>query len=88
LFSKYLEKGQCDTNFNGTSLAATMVRWFEGEVNQGLLPMTISEEESNLFRACHLLNCDEGQGNSKWCNTQKKRNKPVGDRDHEVLGMR
>jgi hypothetical protein len=23
-----------------TSLAATMVRWFEGGVNQGLLPMT------------------------------------------------
>jgi hypothetical protein len=38
-----------------------MVRWFEGGVNQGLLPMTISEEESNLFCACHLLNCDEGQ---------------------------
>jgi hypothetical protein len=29
---------------------------------QGLLPMTISEEESNLFCAFHLLNCDEGQG--------------------------
>jgi hypothetical protein len=25
---------------------------------------------------------------SKWCKTQKKRNKPVGDRNHEVLGMR
>jgi hypothetical protein len=25
---------------------------------------------------------------SKWCKTQKKRNKPVGDEDHEVLGMR
>jgi hypothetical protein len=25
---------------------------------------------------------------SKWCKTQKKRNKPVGDRDHVVLGMR
>jgi hypothetical protein len=25
----------------------------------GLLPMTISEE---AFCACHLLNCDEGQG--------------------------
>jgi hypothetical protein len=24
---------------------------------------------------------------SKWCKSQKKRNKPVGDRDHEVLGM-
>jgi hypothetical protein len=24
--------------------------------------MTISEEESNLFCACQLLNCDEGQG--------------------------
>jgi hypothetical protein len=36
-------------------LAATMVRWFEGGVNQGLLPMTISDEESNLFCACHLL---------------------------------
>jgi hypothetical protein len=24
--------------------------------------MPISEEESNLFCACHLLNCDEGQG--------------------------
>jgi hypothetical protein len=24
---------------------------------------------------------------SKWCKTQKKRNKPVVDRDHEVLGM-
>jgi hypothetical protein len=45
-----------------TSLAATMVRWFEGGVNQGLLSMTISEEESNLFCACHLLSCDEGQG--------------------------
>jgi hypothetical protein len=30
-------------------------------VNQGLL---LSEEESNLFCACHLLNCDEGQGQS------------------------
>jgi coproporphyrinogen III oxidase len=49
-------------NNENTSLAATMVRWFEGGVNQGLLPMTISEEESNLFCACHLLNCDEGQG--------------------------
>jgi hypothetical protein len=37
-----------------TSLAATMVRWFEGGVNQGLLPMT-SEEESNLFCACHFI---------------------------------
>jgi hypothetical protein len=45
-----------------TSLAATMVRWCEGGVNLGLLPMTISEEESNLFCASHLLNCDEGQG--------------------------
>jgi hypothetical protein len=47
-----------------TSLAVTMVRWFEGRVNQGLLPMRISDEESiyNLFCACHLLNCDEGQG--------------------------
>jgi hypothetical protein len=53
-----------------TSLAATMIRWFEGWVNQGL-------EESNLFCACHLLNCDEGQGqwyhrllvHSKWCKT-------------------
>jgi hypothetical protein len=45
-----------------TSLAATMVRWFEVGVNQGLLPMTISEEQSNLFCACHLLNCDEGEG--------------------------
>jgi hypothetical protein len=45
-----------------TSLAATMVRWFEGGVNQGLLPMTISDEESNLFCACPLLNCDKGQG--------------------------
>jgi hypothetical protein len=25
---------------------------------------------------------------SKWCKTQKKRNKHVGDRYHEVLGMR
>jgi hypothetical protein len=58
-----------------------MVRWCEGEVNQGLLPMTISEEESILFCACHLLNCDEGQAminhrllvHSKWCNTEKKR---------------
>jgi hypothetical protein len=40
-----------------TSLAETMVRWFEGGVNQGLLPMTISEEESS----CHILNCDEDQ---------------------------
>jgi hypothetical protein len=38
-----------------TSLAATMIRWCEGGVNQGLLPMT-SEEESNLFCAFHLLN--------------------------------
>jgi hypothetical protein len=44
------------------SPAATMVRWFEGRVNQGLLPMKISEEESNLFCACHLLKCYEGQG--------------------------
>jgi hypothetical protein len=30
-------------------------------VNQGLLPMTISdEEESNSFSGCQLLNCDEG----------------------------
>jgi hypothetical protein len=36
-----------------TSLAATMVRWFEGGVNQGQLPMIISEEEGNLFCACH-----------------------------------
>jgi hypothetical protein len=50
-----------------TSLAGKMVCWCEGgsDSNQGLLPsnsMTISEEESNLFCACHLLNCDEGQG--------------------------
>jgi hypothetical protein len=61
-----------------TSLAATMVRWFEGGVNdeesnlfcachlggvnQGLLPMTISEEETNSFCACHLLKCYVGQG--------------------------
>jgi hypothetical protein len=38
-----LYRGKYNTN---TSLAATMVRWFEGGVNQGLLPMT-SEEESN-----------------------------------------
>jgi hypothetical protein len=44
-----------------TSLAATMVRWCEGGVNQGLLPITISEEESDSFCAYHLLNCDEGQ---------------------------
>jgi hypothetical protein len=37
------------------SLAATMVRWCEGGVNQALLPMAISEEESNLFH-------DEGKG--------------------------
>jgi hypothetical protein len=36
-------------------------QWFAG-VNQRLLPMTICEEESNLFCACHLLNCDEGEG--------------------------
>jgi hypothetical protein len=42
-----------------------MVLWFEGEVNQGLLPMTISDEESNLFCACHLLNCDEGNDQSQ-----------------------
>jgi hypothetical protein len=47
-----------------TRLAATMVRWGERGVNQGLLPMTISEEERNLFCTCHLLNCDEGQGQS------------------------
>jgi hypothetical protein len=41
-------------------LQALRCQWFAG-VNQGLLPMTISEEESNLFCACHLLNCDEGQ---------------------------
>jgi hypothetical protein len=33
-----------------------------GGVNQGLLPMTISDEESNLFCACHLLKCYEGEG--------------------------
>jgi hypothetical protein len=27
--------------------------------------MTISEEESNLFCAFYLLNCDEGQGNDQ-----------------------
>jgi hypothetical protein len=42
-------------NTTMTSLAATMVRWCEGGVNQGLLPMTISEEESNSFCACQLL---------------------------------
>jgi hypothetical protein len=42
-----------------TNLAATMVRWCEEGVNQGCsLPMAIIEEESNLFCACHLLNCD------------------------------
>jgi hypothetical protein len=45
-----------------TSLVATMVRWCEGGVNLGLLPMTITEEEIHLFCACQLLNCDEGQG--------------------------
>jgi hypothetical protein len=44
------------------NLAATIVRRFEGGVNQGLLPMTISDEENNLFCACHLLNFDKGQG--------------------------
>jgi hypothetical protein len=72
------------SNVMKTSLAATMVRWCEGGVNQGLLPMTIglSEEESNWFCACQLLNCDEGQGQwsitgfwykSKWCKTEKKK---------------
>jgi hypothetical protein len=42
-----------------------MVRWSEGGVNQGLLPMTISEEESNSFRACHLLNCVKAKGNDE-----------------------
>jgi hypothetical protein len=45
-----------------TSLAATMVSWCEGGMNQGILPITVSEEESNSFYACHLLNCDEAQG--------------------------
>jgi hypothetical protein len=49
-------------NLLQTSLVVTVVCWCEEGVNQGLLPMTISEEESNLFCACHLLNCDEGQG--------------------------
>jgi hypothetical protein len=48
-----------------------MVRWCDGGVNQGLLPMTISREESNLFCACHLLNCDEGQG--QWLQDKKKK---------------
>jgi hypothetical protein len=45
-----------------------MVRWFEGGVNQGLAPYDnkqISLEESNLFCACHLLNCDEGKTEKK-----------------------
>jgi hypothetical protein len=29
----------------------------------------------------------QSQAFGKWCKTQKKRNEPVGDRDHEVLGM-
>jgi hypothetical protein len=33
------------------SLTATMVRWCEAGVNEGLLPMTISEEKGNLFCA-------------------------------------
>jgi hypothetical protein len=56
-----------------------MVRWCEGGVNQGLLPMIISEEENNLFCACHLLNCEKAKGNHrllehrKWCKTEKKK---------------
>jgi hypothetical protein len=50
------------------SLAATMVRWSEGGVNQGLLPMTISEEKCNLFRA--MLN-HRFLVHSKWCKTEK-----------------
>jgi hypothetical protein len=46
-----------------------MVRWCEGGVNQGLLPMTISAEEStgDLFCACHLLNYDgmKAKGNDQ-----------------------
>jgi hypothetical protein len=37
--------------------------------------MTISEEESNLFCACHLLNCDEGQRYKVNGAGQKKRKK-------------
>jgi hypothetical protein len=39
-----------------------MVRWFEGGVNQGLLPMTISDEESNLFRATIYWNVMKAKG--------------------------
>jgi hypothetical protein len=38
-----------------TSLVMTMVRW-------GDQIEPISEEESHILSACHLLNCDEGQG--------------------------
>jgi hypothetical protein len=40
-------------------------QWFaglRGECELRAAPMTISDEESNLFCAYHLLNCDEGQG--------------------------
>jgi hypothetical protein len=55
-------QGERGLKIKKNNLAATMFRWCEGGVNLGLLSMTISEEESNLFCACHLLNCDDGQG--------------------------
>jgi hypothetical protein len=36
-----------------TSLAATMIRWFEGGVNRGLLPMTIREEVIHSVHAIY-----------------------------------
>jgi hypothetical protein len=38
-------------------------QWFAGlRGSEPRLPPMTSEEESNLFCLCHLLNCDEGQG--------------------------
>jgi hypothetical protein len=58
---KFEKQGICLSFINYKNLQAL----FEGGVNQGLLPMTINDEEheeSNLFCACHLLKCYEGQG--------------------------
>jgi hypothetical protein len=68
----------------GHNKQALRRQWFagvKGGVNQGLLPMTINEEESNLFCACHFLNCDGRPRaiinhrllvQSKWCKTENK----------------
>jgi hypothetical protein len=58
-------------------------QWCEGGTKGCSLYMyaifeAISEEESHKLCACHLLNCDEGQGQQwtshrKWCKTEKKK---------------